>query len=76
MLREWKMAIILIEQRYKSMKSKQDYRIGTGMTYGERGTSIDIEKAKDNFNKDRKPKCFNYNIYRQIAKNYRKLRKE
>ena len=29
---------------------------------------IDIEKAKDNFNKDRKPKCFNYNVYGYMTK--------
>ena len=31
-----------------------------------------IGKAKDNFNKDRKPKCFNCNIYKYIAKNCRR----
>ena len=58
------------------MESRQDYRIGTGIIYKERGVLIDIKKAKDNFNKDKKPKYFNYNIYRHIAKNCQKLKKE
>ena len=37
---------------------------------------MDIGKARDNFNKDRKPKCFNYNIYRYMAKDYQKPKKE
>ena len=40
------------------------------MIYRERNIFIDIKKAKDNFNKDGKPKCFNYNIYRYITKDY------
>ena len=37
---------------------------------------MDIGKAKDNFDKDRKPKCFNYNVYEHIAKDCKKPRKE
>ena len=37
---------------------------------------MNIRKAKDNFDKDRKPKCFNYNVYGHIAKDYKKLKKE
>ena len=37
---------------------------------------MDIVEAKNNFDKDRKPICFNYNIYRHIAKDYKKLKKE
>ena len=36
---------------------------------------MDIGKSKENF-KDRKPRCFNCDIYRYIAKDYRKLKKE
>ena len=68
MLREWKVKIISVEQGYESIESWQDYRTGTGTTYREKGIPIDIGKAKDNFNKDGKPKCFNYNIYKHIAK--------
>ena len=48
----------------------------TGITYGERSISIDIGKAKDNFDKDRKPKCFNYNIYGHMVKDYKKQKKK
>jgi len=37
---------------------------------------IDIEKSKDNFNKDRKPRCFNCNIFGHIAKECWRPRKE
>jgi len=37
---------------------------------------MDIGKAKDNYNKDRKSKCFNCNIYRHIVKDCRKPKKE
>jgi len=69
MLREWKMAIILIGQGYEFTESRQDYRTKTEITYRERGALIDIGKAKDNFNKDGKPKCFNYNVYEHMIKN-------
>ena len=75
-LKEWKVAITSKEQEYKSMENRQDYRIGSGTTYGKRGIYMNIRKAKDNFNKNKKPKCFNYNIYRYIVKNYRKPKKE
>ena len=37
---------------------------------------INIGKAKDNFNKDRKPKCFNCNEYRHLVKDCKKPKKE
>jgi len=37
---------------------------------------MDIGKAKDNFNKDEKPKYFNCNIYRYITKDCKKSKKE
>ena len=73
-LRGWKVAITSVE--YKSTESRQDYKIETGMIYRRRGIPIDIGKAKDNFDKDGKPKCFNCNIYRHIAKNCQKPKKE
>jgi len=69
-------AIILVKQRYKSTEGRQDYRIGLEITYGERGIPVDIGKSKDNYDKDRKPRCFNYNIYRHITKNCQKPKKE
>jgi len=38
-----------------------------GMACGEQRQPMDIGKSNDNF-KDRRPKCFNYNKYRHIAK--------
>lgn len=37
---------------------------------------MEIGKSKDNYNKDRKPRYFNYNVYRHIEKDYQKLKKE
>jgi len=62
------MAIISVGQGYKSTESQQDYRIETEMTYGGRKISINIEKAKDNFDKDERLKYFNCNTYRHMAK--------
>ena len=70
------MAITSIEQEYEFIESWQDYRIGTRMIYGGRGASMDIRKAKDNFDKDGKPKCFNCNIYGHMTKGCRKPKKE
>ena len=36
---------------------------------------MNIGKSKDNFNKDVKPRCFDCNIYKHIAKEYQKPRK-
>ena len=76
MLKEWKIAITSVKQGYESIEEWQDYRPGTRTTYRERGILIDIGKAKDNFDKDRKSKYFNCNIYRHIVKDYKKPRKE
>ena len=38
--------------------------------------TMNIGKSRDNFNKDGKSKCFNYNIYRHMVKNCWKLKKE
>ncbi len=58
------------------MKSRNDYRIELEITYGGRGALMDIGKFKDNYDKDRKPRCFNCNIYRYMTKNYQKLKKK
>ena len=76
MLKEWKVAITSVSQGYKSTKGRQDYRMGTEMTYRERSIPMDTRKAKDNFNKDRRPKYFNCNVYKYIMKDCRKQKKE
>ena len=66
-LKEWKVAITLVGQRYESIEGYYDYKTSTGMTYGGWGQLMDIGKSNDNF-RDRKPKCFNCNKYGHMAK--------
>ena len=40
------------------------------MTHGGRDAPMDIGKARDNFDKNEKPKCFNCNTYRHMTKDY------
>ena len=74
-LKEWKVAITSVGQEYESTEGRHDYKTGTGTTYGGRGQSMDIRKSNDNF-KDGKPKCFNCNKYRHMAKECRSEKKE
>jgi len=46
------------------------------MTFGGRGTPMDIGKSRDNFDKNGKPKCFNCNIYGYLAKKCRRSKKD
>jgi len=64
------------DKEYKSTKGRQDYKTGTRTIYGEQNISMNIGKARENFEKDGKPRYFNCNIYRYIAKNYRKPKKK
>ena len=75
-LREWEVAIILVEQKYKSIENWQNYRIRTEIIYRGRSIFMNIRKTKENFDKDRKPRYFNYNMYRYIAKECQKLKKK
>ena len=68
-LKEWKVAITSVGQGYKSTEGRHDYKTSTGITYGGKGQPMDIRKSNDNF-KDGKPKCFNCNKYRHMAKEY------
>ena len=75
-LKEWKIAITSVGQEYKFTEGRQDYQTETGMTYRGRDTSMDIGKARDNFDRNRKPKCFNCNTYGHMAKDCWGLKKE
>ena len=75
-LKEWKIVITSVGQGYESMESRHDYKIGTRMTFGGQGIPMDIGKSQDNFDENRKPRCFNCNIYRHVTKEYRKPRKD
>jgi len=75
-LNKWKVVIISVEQEYESIKGRLYYKIGLKITYRGRETSIDIRKFKDNYKRDGKPRCFNYNVNGHIAKDFPKLNKE
>ena len=62
-------------QGYESTEERHDYKTETGTTYSGRGQPMDIGKSNDNF-KDGKPKCFNCNKYRHMAKECRSEKKE
>ena len=66
-LKEWKVAIMSVEQGYESTEGRHDYKTSTGTTYGSRGQPMDIGRSNDNF-KDGKPKCFNCNKYGHMAR--------
>ena len=74
-LKEWKVVITLVGQGYKSTEGQNDYKTETGTTYKGWELPMDIEKSKENF-KNRKPRCFNYNLYGHMTKNCQKLKKE
>ena len=74
-LKEWKVAITSVGQGYESTEKHHDYKTRIGTTYGGRGQPMDIGKSNNNF-KDGKPKCFNCNKYRHMAKECRAEKKE
>jgi len=75
-LRKWKVAITSVGQGYESTESQQDYRIGKETMYGGKSILMDIEKARENFEKNRKPKYFSCNVYGHMAKKCRKPKNE
>ena len=75
-LKKQKIVIILVGQEYKFTKSKHDYRTRSGIIYEDREAPIEIGKFKNNYNKERKPRYFNCNIYGHITKDCQKPRKE
>ena len=75
-LKEWKVVITSVEQEYKSIEGRHNYKTRMKTTYRERGQPIDIGKFNDNF-KDKKPKCFNCKKYNYITKKcWKKKEKE
>ena len=69
------MAITSVEQGYESIERQHNYKTNTEITYGEQSQPMDIGKSNNNF-KDRKPKCFNCNKYRHMAKECRSKKKK
>ena len=74
-LKEWKVAITSVGQGYKSTERRHDYKTNTRTTYRGRGQPMDIRKSNENF-KDGKPKYFNCNKYKHMAKECRSKKKE
>jgi len=66
-LKEWKVVITSVGQGFEFMERQNNYKTSTRATYGGRGQPMDIGKSNKNF-KDVKPKCFNCNKYRYMAK--------
>jgi len=75
-LKEWKVVITSVGQEYEFTEGKQDYKTELRITYGETEAPMNIVKAKDNYNRDKKPRYLNYNIYRHLVKDFRKPKKE
>ena len=69
------MVITLVGQGYKSTEECHDYKTSTRVTYREQGQPMDIGKSNKNF-KDEKPKYFNCNKYRHMAKECQAKKKE
>lgn len=70
------MAIISVRQEYKSIEGRQNYRTGIEIRtiYRGREALMDIEKSKDNYNKDGKPRYFNWTHGKRLSKKIRKKR--
>ena len=68
-LKEWKVVITSVRQGFESTEKQNNYKTSTGTTYRGRGQPMDIRKSNKNF-KNGKPKCFNYNKYEHMAKEY------
>ena len=64
-----------VGQGYESTEERHDYKTSTGTTYGGKGQPMDIGRSNNNF-KDRKPKYFNCNKYRYMAKDCQGKKKE
>ena len=75
-LKEWKVAITSVEQGYESIESQHDYKMGTRTMFGEWGIPMNIGKAWDNFDENRRPRCFNCNAYGHMARECKKPKKE
>ena len=74
-LKEWKVAITSVGQGFEFIEGQNDYKISTRTTYRERGQLMNIGKSNKNF-KNGKPKCFNCNKYRYMAKECQLEKKE
>ena len=74
-LKEWKVAITLVGQEYKSTEEYHNYKTNTGTIYGGRGQLMDIGRFNDNFKDGKRKKkeqemrkCFKCDKEEHIAK--------
>jgi len=69
-------AITSVGQGYESMESRNNYKTSIGTIFGEQGIPMDIGKAWDSFNENRRPRYFNCNAYRHVVRECRKPKKD
>jgi len=75
LLKEWKVAIILVGEGYESIEGRNNYKTSTETIYSRQGQPIDLGKSNENF-KEGESKCFNCNKYRYMAKKYWKKKEK
>jgi hypothetical protein len=68
----WKKAILSVGQGYESTEIRNDYRTGTGITFGGSGQPMEVGRQMPAFNERGQPKCFKCNTYGHMAKDCRK----
>ena len=69
------MAITSVRQGYEFIEGQYNYKTRIGITYKEWDLPMEIGKSNKSF-KDGKPKCFNCEIYRHMARDCKKPKKE
>ena len=74
-LEQQKVAITAVGQEYEWTNIRYDYRIGSGIIYGGMGKPMEIEQQQNN-RQGHKPKCYNCNKFRHIAKDCRQPKRE
>ena len=60
--------------KYELTEGRQDYRTGYRIIYEERELPMDIGKV--NYDKDRRSKCFNCNIWKKNTRNQERKEKQ
>ena len=75
-LKEWKVVITSVGQEYESIESRHDYKTGIRTIFRGKGVPMNIGKSRDNYNKEERPRYFNYNTYEHMAKKYQKSKKD
>jgi len=69
------MAITAVGQGYEWTNIRYDYRTGSGITYGGMSKPMEIGRQQNN-RQGRKPKCYNCNKFRHMAKDCRQSKEK